>query len=479
MSPNRRTLLRALGGLGAGVLIAGCQSGDDEPDGTPTATSTPTRTAPATPTGTPPAGSTATPSESERAAMRERVRTFLQLFVDASFQQAHERLEPAAAEQITAERLGAIWSQLQETKGRFVGIDSIEYQGRQQQYEVFLAQLQFHNGRQRAVVALGDEAVAGLQFPPGEDWQPPSYADKSAFTEEELSLAATDACSLGATLSLPEGSEQVPGVVLVHGNGAQDRDQTIGPNKTFKELAWGLATEGVAVLRYDKRTAACDVNKADATIDEIVTDDAVTALERLRDVDRVGSVSVVGHSIGGTLAPRIAARDGDVAAVVMLAALARPIADTIVDQQEHLANLDGTVTDREREALAEVRRIAEKIRNLEIDDDEVLLGYGGDEYYRTLKAYDHLQTAAELDVPRLLVQGGRDWQVTDEDDLPLWRDVLGDQSNVRFEVYPELNHRFQPGEGPETIEEYYADRSVARTVVTDVATFIREHASGQ
>ena len=236
MSPNRRTLLRALGGLGAGVLIAGCQSGDDEPDGTPTATSTPTRTAPATPTGTPPAGSTATPSESERAAMRERVRTFLQLFVDASFQQAHERLEPAAAEQITAERLGAIWSQLQETKGRFVGIDSIEYQGRQQQYEVFLAQLQFHNGRQRAVVALGDEAVAGLQFPPGEDWQPPSYADKSAFTEEELSLAATDLLEDGAFVS------GWAATATVEGNSATDLwlpgetlsielDRTTGPDR--------------------------------------------------------------------------------------------------------------------------------------------------------------------------------------------------------------------------------------------------------
>jgi pimeloyl-ACP methyl ester carboxylesterase len=472
MEPDRRTLLSSLCGLAAGGLLAGCQSGNDS-DSTPTDAPTTTRTAPATPTTAPPTG-TATPGESERAAMRERVRTFLQLFIDEEFGQAHGRLGPQAAEQITAERLDAIWSQLQSVKGRFVGLGAIEYQGRQQGYDVFVTQIQFRNGRQRAVVALADDAVAGLQFPPGEEWQPPEYADESTFTERELSLSAPERCSLGATLTLPDGSEQVPGVVLVHGNGAQDRDQTIGPNKTFKELAWGLATRGVAVLRYDKRTMACDVDKADATIDDIVTDDAVTALERLRAVERVGSVTVVGHSIGGTLAPRIAARDGDVAGVVVLAGLARSIPDAIVDQQEHLANLDGTVTEREEQALTRVRRVAEKIRQLDIDD-EVLLGYGGDEYYRTLGEYDHLEVAAELDVPRLFVQGGRDWQVTAEDDLPLWREALADQSNVQFEVYPNLNHRFQPGDGPETVSEYYRDRSVARAIVTDVAAFVREN----
>jgi hypothetical protein len=160
----------------------------------------------------------------------------------------------------------------------------------------------------------------------------------------------------------------------------------------------------------------------------------------------------------------------------MLAALARPIPDAIVDQQEHLANVDGTVTETEQQALAEVRRIAERIRTLDIADDEVVLGFGGDEYYRTLQEYDHLATAADLAVPRLVAQGGRDWQVTDEADLPLWRDALAGESNVRFQVYPDLNHRFQPGEGRETIEEYFRDVSVAEQLVVDVAEFVRGNA---
>ena len=58
------------------------------------------------------------------------------------------------------------------------------------------------------------------------------------------------------TLSMPAGDGPFPAVVLVHGSGPNDRDETIGPNKPFKDLAWGLASQGIAVLRYDKRTKA-------------------------------------------------------------------------------------------------------------------------------------------------------------------------------------------------------------------------------
>jgi hypothetical protein len=478
-SPKRRRLLQAIGALATGSVLAGCQTGTDgsgtvTSTRTPAGTPSPTQTATATPESTPEETPESTPSDEDVAALKERARSFLRLFVDESFEEAHRRLVEQAAGQISPEQLAEVWAQLTESNGAFVEFASVEYRGRQRGLDVFVAQLTFERGQQQANVALADDGVAGIRFPPGANWQPPAYVDRSAFTEQELSLSAPGDCSLGATLSMPTGDGDAPGVVLVHGNGAQDRDQTIGPNKTFKELAWGLATQGVAVLRYDKRTFACDVDRADATIDDIVTDDALTAIDRLRSVERIpdGDVMVVGHSIGGTLAPRIAARDGNLAGVVMLAALARPIADAIEAQQEHLANLDNVVTDEEQKALERGRRIAEQIRTLDIADDEVVNSFGGDEYYRTLQEYDHLQTAAELSIPRLVVQGGSDWQVTDEADLPLWREAMAGQENVQFEVYPDLNHRFQESEGKETQQEYFEDESVAEEVVVTVAQFV-------
>src|SRR5206468_4132840 len=80
---------------------------------------------------------------------------------------------------------------------------------------------------------------------------PPSYVDTSLFEEREVRLGS--ACG---TLSLPHADGPVPAVVLLSGSGAHDRDETIGRNKPLKDIAWGLASRGVAVLRFDKVTYA-------------------------------------------------------------------------------------------------------------------------------------------------------------------------------------------------------------------------------
>lgn len=82
---------------------------------------------------------------------------------------------------------------------------------------------------------------------------PPPYADRATFAEQEVVVGSGE-WALPGTLSLPNGAGPFPAVVLVHGSGPADRDETVGPNKPFRDLAWGLASRGVAVLRYDKRT---------------------------------------------------------------------------------------------------------------------------------------------------------------------------------------------------------------------------------
>ncbi|MDZ7606573.1 MAG: hypothetical protein U5K79_13515 [Cyclobacteriaceae bacterium] len=55
-------------------------------------------------------------------------------------------------------------------------------------------------------------------------------------------------------MTLPKGKNSFPIVLFVHGSGPNDRDETIGPNKPFRDIAYGLAEKGIASLRYDKRT---------------------------------------------------------------------------------------------------------------------------------------------------------------------------------------------------------------------------------
>jgi pimeloyl-ACP methyl ester carboxylesterase len=460
---DRRTLLTA---AAAGMAaLTGCQSAGDTPTAEPSPTETST-----------PSPGTQTPGEwsPDPEALRGRAREFLGLLQDGEFETAHDRFAPVAADQISVDQLEGTWGQITEQYGAYLGVSGLE-NAESGGYQVVTGAARFERAQLRVVVSFSREGVAGFRLIPGGQWSPAGYVDQSAFSERELTLSTPVDCSLGATLTLPEGDGPVPGVVLVHGSGPNDRDETIGPTKLFKDLAWGLASRGVAVLRYDKRTAACDVDLADATIDDVVTTDALTAIDRLRGVDRVpdGDVVLAGHSIGGTLAPRIAARDGNLAGVVMLAALARPVTDALLQQNRYLVERDGTVTEAEQAQLAEVERLVERIRTGDIPDDEVLF-LGGDEYWGTLQAYDPVATAQELSVPRLVLQGERDYQVTVEGDFSLWQEALGDQESVRFQRYEQLNHLFMPGEGPPGPEEYFQPNNAPERVVADIAAFVTD-----
>ena len=108
--------------------------------------------------------------------------------------------------------------------------------------------------------------------------------------------------------SLPNGVENAPVAILVHGSGPQDRDESFGPNRPFRDLAAGLATKGIAVLRYDKRTKRYPESFADLknpTVKEETVDDVSSAIEYLKYRPEIDGrrITVIGHSLGGMLAP--------------------------------------------------------------------------------------------------------------------------------------------------------------------------------
>lgn len=461
MSPTRRTLLRSTG-VAAAALLAGCESlvGDGE---IPSPTAAPPTTRPETPT--------------DVEALESTARSVLSHLAARDFEAAQAAFSPAVRDRIPPESLEQVWDQLTRAYGRYVRVVEVEHtteDGR----DVLVVVGQFASGRQRFRFVFDERGLVGFFVPPGGSsgaWEAPAYAEESAFTEQDLQLRATDACSLGATLSMPTGDGPVPGVVIVHGSGPVDRDLSVGPNKPYKDLAWGLASRGIAVLRYDKRTAACDVDLANATIDDVVTADALAAVERLRVEERVRAdgVVLVGHSIGATLAPRILSRAGDLAGAVMLAPLGRSVPQAMLDQNRYLAELDGEVTEAEQRQLEQVRTMVEQIRSLDIDDDEVVY-LGGREYWRTLTEYDQLAAAADLERPLYLAFGGRDWQVTVADDRPLWEDALADDATVTVRTYDDLNHLFLSGRGQPTPGEYFDPGNVDRAVVTGVADWVQD-----
>lgn len=346
------------------------------------------------------------------------------------------------------------------------------------------ADMQFERFRLRFQVTFdSDGLIAGLFVKPAPD-APSSAAvlDRKRGEECEVTLVS-GSFRLPGTLTLPrcaaDGERKVPCVILVHGSGPQDRDETYGPNKPFRDLAWWLAGLDIATLRYDKRTKVYgkdylpDGREADYDVETV--DDALAAVAFAQACPQVDadSVYVLGHSLGGMLAPRVAARAPEVAGIILLAAPARPFEDLLVEQSEYLLGL--APSEAGRKQVDRLKTQVANVKRLGTDAfcDTIALPLGlPRSYWDCALKYKPMDEAARLRLPVLVLQGERDYQVTMHD-FGLWRMGLMRNRNVSFKSYPKLNHLLQEGVGMATPFEYQQALPVPAYVADDIALFVR------
>ena len=173
------------------------------------------------------------------------------------------------------------------------------------------------------------------------------------------------------------------------------------------------------------------------------------------------------------MAPRIGQADPNLAGLIILAGATRPLEDLMVEQTRYLLSLDGKPTEADQTKMDELLVDVAKVKKLTIADasSSLLLMHAPVRYWLDLRAYDPVATAGTLKQPLLILQGGRDYQVT-EADFAGWKKGLGARLTVTFKLYPKLNHLFMVGEGKSTPAEYERPDHVAETVVTDIADWI-------
>jgi dienelactone hydrolase len=312
-------------------------------------------------------------------------------------------------EAVDAPKLQEVWAQLEEAGGTFQGFGESEEQKGPGATMVILT-AKFQKTEFDVTVAIDDKTheIQGLLVRPKNmhPYKAPAYADPALFTEKEVKVG-TGALALPAILTspkLPEG-KKAPGLVLVHGSGPADRDETIGGVKPFRDLAQGLATRGVTVLRYDKRTRAHANEVAqhieDLTPKEEVIDDAAFAVRLLASEPTVDAkrIFVLGHSLGATFAPRIAQAAPEVAGLVLLAGTTRPLEDVILEQHKYILEAKKVPDTTKNAMLADLERQVKNVKDPKLSPatppQDLPLGIGA-RYWLVLKGYDPAAAAAAL-----------------------------------------------------------------------------------
>ncbi|HST03903.1 MAG TPA: alpha/beta fold hydrolase [Chloroflexia bacterium] len=493
------TGLLALLCLAVTMLLAACDSGTASPTAPPalTATTAPTLVT-AIPTATKgPATATAlitptvirTPGADESALVDEAHKLIEQL-ATGDYAGAEEKFDATMSAQLPADKLQAVWEQLVAQFGAFKSQDETQ-SGQQQAYFIVVIQCTFEKGQLLArVVFSSDGKVTGLFFAPPTTSTPqptaninyttPDYVDKSAFTERDISFGDPEWVLTG-TLSMPTGAGPHPVVVLVQGSGPSDRDETIDKLRPFRDIAWGLASKGVAVFRYDKRTLVYAAKMATTitstiTVKEEVVDDAVAALDMIGQQDGVdpSRVFLLGHSLGGMLAPMIAQASSSEAGFIVLAGPTRPFEDVILDQYTYIARLDGTVTAQEQTSLDALAKQVQNVKSLTPGSTVTPADLPLDtpaSYWLSLQNYSPASVAASLTEPMLILQGESDYQVT-MPDFNGWRDALAGHSNATLKTYPGLFHMFMQSRGTPSPRDYAQPGHVDQQVISDLADWI-------
>jgi hypothetical protein len=306
----------------------------------------------------------------------------------------------------------------------------------------------------------------------------PAYFDPSLVEEKELSVT-TGGFSMGATLAYPKAAKgPLPGVLLIAGSGPNDRDETIGGMKPFRDIAFGLAAKGFVVLRFDKRTYAYhdrpQLLSVDAmTVKDEFIDDSVSAFRLLasQNVDPA-RLTIIGHSLGAWGLPFIFKELG-----------------TDASKVKHLVFLAPAAGDSGAELLRQIRfRLSLSPDNEQIhavlDDTEAkvreyrtkgtisgpILGAPA-AYWKDLFGRDAMASALDIPTDMLFVRGSKDFQVSAEE-LQGWNTALEGKGNASFTTLPDLNHIFQEVQGDSTGAEYFRAGYVSSSIIELIASRI-------
>lgn len=314
-------------------------------------------------------------------------------------------------------------------------------------------------------------------------WQRPTYDSPELYEEVQINLGRRYN-AVGGTLTLPRAAHKSPCVILLSGSGPCDQDSTLQAAKPFKDIACGLATHGIAVLRFDKVTfvhGKMIAKKTDFTLTDEYCEHAAAAIEKALQHPQISSseIFLAGHSLGATVTPKLSKSITSIKGFILLAPPAGAMYWSAVRQLEYLSHLEsGRAEKLEDKGLEELRQAAMLADSPDLSEstpaDQLPFGIGA-HYWLDSRNFRPVVTTRETNKPVLILQGERDYQVTMLDDYSLWEASLRGMDNVQMRSYENLNHLFMSCHNPSTSSDYEKPCNVEYSVIEDIASWVQSN----
>lgn len=409
-----------------------------------------------------------------------RSNDFFTLLDQQKYNEAHDSFDSVMKAKVPVVDLQKFWEQSNAQFGKFESSGAV--QGKADgAYFAVTVDAKFARTTQSFLLFFNkSEKIVGLTIKPQSNsavYLNPAYADTTLYTEKEI-YVKTPGHSLVGILTTPKKATNYPLVVLVHGSGPSDMDETVGPNKPFKDLAAGFAAKGVASIRYVKRTMIYSGEFGHVfTVKEETVDDAVAAVALAATIPGINKneIYLLGHSLGGMLAPKIATLVPNLKGVILAEAPARKFADLMIEQNKYMYAMSKDTTQAGKKQLASIITELDRAKLTSagtMKPDSSILGLPVS-YWVDLNVYNQVEDARKLKQRVLVIQGENDFQVSTED-FNLWKSGIGEKSNVTYKLYPDLNHLLSSQLEKGMPNQYQQASSVSESLINDIVAWIKE-----
>jgi hypothetical protein len=307
----------------------------------------------------------------------------------------------------------------------------------------------------------------------------PGYANTGTFTEQDIEFKSGQ-YTIPGSLTLPKTGSKWPLVLLIQDQGPLDRDGTLGPNKPMRDIAFGLAQNGIASLRWDKRGLVYkdDLGQhgVELSAQTEVVEDAIAAIYYARTLDNIdkSNIYLAGYDMGGFLTPMIAQHAPYLAGMILINANAFPYDIALHNAQQFMSQHKNDPDSAEELAALDV-----KLRGVRKDTFPAgtpakdLPGNLTLPFWKDIRNYSPAYTAVNIQMPILIMQGTRDVEVLNED-LAQWKTTMRRRHDVRIKTYP-VNHKLQEGATDVGFPaEYMKPYHVPFEIIADMTTWIKK-----